>query len=199
MKKLTAATLLLALTLTTSGCIAKETGNTPGVEPNGSSGEKPVKDPGPINKGPGAEPNVDHVYSSTVFDNSPGGGPVVSGGIGNLDVEDTQRRVYVTVLEDKKDLSRLNYGALPEKASEFVNSTGHGESSVVVIQDYPASSFPDYGIEETELSDNTLTLFINDSAEGGTSDITVETMLVRIPDSVTHVQVRNNDGVEFDS
>jgi hypothetical protein len=70
--------------------------------------------------------------------------------------------------------------SLSEDVRPLLNGIDFDEASLVVVEAYPRSSSPDYRVERVVREGDTVTLRINDSSRGGTDDITVETLLVRV-------------------
>lgn len=102
----------------------------------------------------------------------------IRGGIRAVDPVRTKR--YVTLVTSRSDVERFRFGELDAETAAFVNRTGFETSYLIVVQTFPASSHPDYRVEDLRRAGGTVRLSINDSSRGGTSDITVETLLVRV-------------------
>ena len=126
-------------------------------------------------------------HETFVFDHS--GGPVVEGGIAYESAAGAEL-YHVTLVTSREEMDRFNdslfaeSGGLRRYLSEdvrpFLNGTDFDEASLVVVEAYPRSSSPDYRVERVVREGDTVTLRINDSSRGGTDDITVETLLVRV-------------------
>ncbi len=139
-------------------------------------------------------------YETYVFDHGGHDAPAVEGGVAYPEGASGSSQRYVTVVASGSDADRFDREVLDDDAEAFVASTSFEESYLVVIQEFPASSAPDYRVESTERADDTLRLRINDSSRGGTDDITVETLLVRVHgDPPERVQVTTQAGATFDS
>lgn len=138
------------------------------------------------------------VYESYVFDHVDVGGSAIEGGITYPDGGTDPGQYYVTHVESAQSAARFNHSVLDAKASAFVRNTSFDESSIVVIQAFPAASQPDYRVESVHTSDEELTVAINDSSTGGTADITVETVLLRVHGDVpSSVTVTTEEGAVF--
>lgn len=145
-------------------------------------------------------PNSTPRYDAYVFDHAGVDSPAIEGGIRYSSTGDYTRRNYVTIVESRSDADRFNRDALDDGAEAFVENTSFDDAYLVVIQEFPASSAPDYRVDRVESTDSGLHVFINDSSPGGTADITVETVLVRVhgepPDEVV---VTTETGYRFDT
>lgn len=159
--------VVLLCFITLAGCIdTSGTGDTPTTATT-TPGDGPKL----------GEPVPD--YETFVFDLGPSSQPVIEGGIA---VEDEfEEQYYVTMLTSASETDRFDRSRLPADAGEFVNTVAFEEELLVVIQAFPASSVPDYRVETVARDGPTLHLEINDSSAGGTDDVTVETLLVRVP------------------
>lgn len=137
-------------------------------------------------------------YETFVFDSSPSETPVIEGGI---EVEDEfDEQYYATLLTNTTEMERFNRSLLPADAREFVDTVSFEEELLVVIQTFPASSAPDYRVETVARDGPTLHLEINDSSAGGTEDVTVETLLVRVPgETPDNVIVTTEEGTTFET
>lgn len=141
---------------------------------NGSDGDG--NDTPPASPG-GPDPN----YDTYVFDHAGAPAPAIEGGI-VYDVENYTTRRYVTLVTTQPEADkRFNRSVLDADARAFVENTSFEESYLVVFQSFPASSSPDYRVESVGRDGEVVNLRANDSAFGGTSDVTVETLLVRLP------------------
>lgn len=130
-----------------------------------------------------AEPLVIEDFETTVFDHADIGMPIVEGGI-DFDLDPMASRHLVDVFDTAAALDRFHLDRLESIDSEsavFVRDTDPDESYLVAFQAFPASSHPDYRVERIERITNDVHLRVTDESEGGTADITVETLLVRIP------------------
>ncbi|MDZ5810616.1 hypothetical protein U4E84_04555 [Halorubrum sp. AD140] len=136
-------------------------------------------------------------YETFVFDLAPSADPVIEGGIATDDESGEQH--YVTVLTDGTETDRFDASLLPADAAEFVDAVSFERELLVVIQAFPASSVPDYRVESIARDGPTLHLSIDDSSDGGTDDVTVETVLVRLPgDAPDNVVVTTEEGERFE-
>ena len=137
-------------------------------------------------------------YETFAFDLGASPDPVIEGGIEVGDEFDEQ--YYVTVLTTPEETARFNRSLLPSDAEAFVDDVSFDDELLVVIQAFPASSVPDYRIEVIARDGPTLIMEINDSSAGGTDDITVETLLVRIPgETPDNVIVTTEEGRMFET
>lgn len=155
---------------------------------------------GGIPSGPATETAtpIDPVYESYVFDHAEVDGVAIEGGITYPDGGTGPTKYYVTLVESAQSANRFNYNVLDATASTFVRNTSFDESSIVVIQVYPASSHPDYRMDSVHPSNEGLAISINDSSTGGTADITVETILLRVHGDVpSPVTVTTEEGRQF--
>jgi len=155
----------------------------------------------PTTTAPDGGPNVGVPvtdYETLVFDSSPSGDPVIEGGIAPGD--EFEERYYVTVIPSADETDRFNRSLLPTDAGEFVDATAFEDASLVVIQAFPASSVPDYRVESVHRDGPTLVVSTDDSSAGGTDDVTVETMLLRVPgEDPDDVVVTTGEGDTFDT
>lgn len=136
-------------------------------------------------------------YETLVFDLAPSSDPLIEGGIAFDDEGDEQ--YYVTLLASAAETDRFNHSLLPSDAGEFVDTVSFEDESLVVIQAFPASSVPDYRVESVTRDGPTLHVSINDSSAGGTDDVTVETVFVRVPGATPdNVIVTTQEGRTFE-
>lgn len=136
-------------------------------------------------------------YETYTFDLGPSEDPVLEDGIAFDDEVDDE--YYVTVLTDASDRDRFNRSLLPADAATFVDTVSFENEFLVVIQVFPASSVPDYRVESVSRDGPTLHISIDDSSDGGTDDVTVETVLVRVPgETPDNVIVTTEDGHTFE-
>lgn len=149
------------------------------------------------------EPLVIEDYETHVVDHADIGGPILEGGVA-FDLEPRASRHAVEVIgsasaASRFDLERLS--TIDPGAAAFVETTDFDAAYLVVFQAFPASSHPDYRVTRIERVTDDVHLRVTDASEGGTADITVETLLVRIPrngDSPPrHVTVTTEDGVTY--
>lgn len=122
-------------------------------------------------------------YEAYVFDHAGIDSPVVEGGI-HYDSASSTHRHYVTLLSSAGDAERFDEALLRQVdsgAAEFVSTTDFETASLLVFQEFPMSSSPNYSVERVERLTDDVHVFVDDSSQGGTDDITVETVLVRIP------------------
>lgn len=141
-------------------------------------------------------------FDTYVFDGGGTDAAVIDGGI-TSGTAGSASRYYVTHLTSQAHTSRFDESVLDEKASAFVAATDFTNESLVVVQAFPASSIPDYRVETLTRQDNTLSVRINDSSTRATTDITVETLLIRVPTTdrgpPDRVTVTTDDGFTVDS
>lgn len=136
-------------------------------------------------------------YETFTFDLGPSADPVIEDGITVDDEFDDE--YYVTILTDASDRDRFNRSLLPADAATFVDTVSFENESLVVIQAFPASSVPDYRVESVARDGPTLHLSIDDSSDGGTDDVTIETVLVRVPgETPDNVIVTTEEGETFE-
>lgn len=139
-------------------------------------------------------------FEAYVFDHAGHDSPAVEGGVEYPADAHGPRSNYVTLVTSEADADRFNQSVLDEGAASFVANTSFDESYLVVIQEFPASSVPDYRVESVERTGDTLQVRINDSSEIATADITVETVLVRVHGTPPEgVEVTTEEGDSFDS
>ena len=137
-------------------------------------------------------------YGTFVFDSSPFADPVIEGGI--VPGDEFEERYYVTTITSADGTDRFNRTLLPSDAGEFVDNVSYVDASLVVIQAFPASSVPDYRVESVHRDGPTLVVSINDSSASGTTDVTVETVLLRVPgEDPDGVVVTTEEGDTFDT
>lgn len=139
-------------------------------------------------------------YEAFVFDHGGHDSPAVEGGVEYPDGAYGPQQNYVTLVTSEADADRFNRSVLDDGAAAFVANTSFEDSYLVVIQEFPASSVPDYRVESARRSGDTLRVRVNDSSEIATADITVETVLVRVEgDPPGRVEVTTHEGYTFDS
>lgn len=154
---------------------------------------------GCLGASPGGE-TTEPAYETYVFDHGSHDAPAVEGGITYPEDASGLSQQYVTVVASEAETDRFNRTVLDDGAAAFVANTSFEESYLVVVQAFPASSMPDYRVESVERAGDALRLRIDDSSRGGTDDVTVETLLVRIEgDPPERVEVTTEDGYTFDS
>lgn len=141
------------------------------------------------------EPVTD--YETHVFDLAPSSEPVIAGGVA-VD-EETDEEYYVTLVTNRTGAERFDRSRLPPEADSFVDAVAFETESLVVMQVFPASSSPDYRVESIARDGPTLHVSIDDASDGGTDDVTVETILVRLPgERPDNVIVTTEDGHTFE-
>lgn len=118
-------------------------------------------------------------FESYVFDHAGVDQPIIKGGIA-YQPENTDMRNFIRLISEEEQTHRFDYSLIDESARQFIENTDFENSVLVVIQEFPASSYPDYRVEEISLGTGGLYLFINNYSEMGTDDITVETVLMRV-------------------
>lgn len=180
---------VLALLVVLAGCIGGPVDVADGGDGTVTATTTPTPTP--------AQPTVD----THVLDTSPYGPTVVEGGVA-AQVDDTRTsRYYVTTIGGAGEATdRLNRSEIGGDGRAFVDATDFETSFLVVIQVFPHSSVPDHRVDSVRRSGGTLSLVVNDSSRGGTADITLETMLVRVegapPESV---RVTTDEGFSWTS
>lgn len=150
--------------------------------------------------GPATETGAptDLSYESYVFDHADVDGAAIEDGITYPNSGTGPTMYYVTLVESAQSADRFNQKVLDATANTFIQNTSFDESSIVVIQVFPASSHPDYRVDSVRQSDEGLAIMINDSSTGGTADITVETVLLRVHDDISSpVTVTTEEGRQF--
>lgn len=141
-------------------------------------------------------------YETLAIDSS-GRYPFVEGGIAFEDDPGPEERQYLTVIASADGTDRLNYSAIDEGGAvrTFVEDTDFSTTVLLVFEEYPDSSVPDYRVEEVRRQGTALRVRVNDSSPYGTDDVTVEHLLVRIPwgdEPPERVVVVTEDGREFE-
>lgn len=149
-----------------------------------------------------ATPDPTPEYSASVFDSGPNDQPIIEGGLSPTD-DYGNTSYYATLLTERSDTDRFDYGRLPDAQAQFVNETDFETASLVVVQAYPKSSVPNYRVESVTRGGDTLDIRINDSSEMGTDDITVETVLIRVshdgtPPSEARIETQTGDSFGTD-
>lgn len=198
--------LLASALLVLAGCLGAPTASTtPGA--GTSADQTPITRTATDSPGTNAEtapttpagrPVTD--YEVYVFDHGGIESASFEGGITHASDGEYDTRYYVTAATSADDASRFNHSVLSPNASTFVRETSFENASLVVIQAFPASSHPDYRVEKVRRADGTVHVAINDSSYGATADITVETVLVRVPgEHPERVQVTTEEGDAFDT
>ncbi|MEF8775169.1 MAG: hypothetical protein V5A43_01540 [Haloarculaceae archaeon] len=131
-------------------------------------------------------------FDAHTIDTNPGEPAVIEGGISVSpdDLDAGSGQYYATTVTDRAEAdARFDTTALDEEGRSFVEATEFEDSFLVVVQVFPHSSVPDHRVESVRREDGALSIAVNDSSLGGTDDITLETVLVRVggraPDSVT--------------
>lgn len=152
--------------------------------------------PGPV---PGNDAS-DPAYEYHVFDHAGVDGAAIEGGVQYDQSGEYTTRYYVTTVESEDGTERFDRSVLDAEARAFVANTSFEESYLVVVQAFPASSSPDHRVVSVRREAGTLDVAVDDSSRAATSDITVETVLLRVegqpPDAVT---VRTEEGHTFDA
>lgn len=155
---------------------------------------EPISDKGETNSGAGVD------FESKVFDHSPGiEKPMVENGL-SADGENLVSMNFLDLLTSKEDLKFFDFSSIPQDSEDFINSTNFDRSYLFVFQEFPDSSVPDYDLKGASRVGDTVNLFMDDSSTAGTTDITVETVLVRLghkEDSLRNIKVVTEDGEVF--
>jgi hypothetical protein len=207
MSRLRRSALVSLLFLTVlGGCL----GALPGGEtsPTPESGAVPSPDSTPASTGTpdggsattagsgGVGADVD--FESYVFDHAGIETPVIEGGVSYPRDGAHVRTNYATLVTSRDGIDRSSLREVDRGAASFVENTSFDRSYLVAIQEFPASSHPDYRVERVREAGDELRLSINDSSPGGTSDLTVETILVRVAgDPPERAVVTTEDGSSF--
>ncbi|MFB6107564.1 MAG: hypothetical protein ABEJ82_01830 [Haloplanus sp.] len=137
-------------------------------------------------------------FEARVFDHAGVDRVAIEGGLRYDPDRSTVARYYVTTVTSTAETARFDRSVVHGGAWAFIENTSFDRSYLVVIQATPASSVPDYRVESVRQQDGTLHVAVDDSSRGGTADVTVETVLLRVrgdpPDQVT---VRTEEGRTF--
>ncbi len=164
------ASLSAGTVLGLAGCLgAPEVGGSDGgTDPGGS----------PTTAVPG-----DREYESYVFDHAGRDRRVLEGGLAYV-IEENGHERYAALITDESGADRFDRELLrsmgEEAAVEFVDATDFGVSYLVVYQVFPHSSVPDHRVTDVTVADDAVEVGVDDTSEGGTDDITLETVIVRI-------------------
>lgn len=141
-------------------------------------------------------------YETYAFDHGGTDGAVIRNGI-TYSTENYTQQNYATLVTSADAASRFNHTVLDDEAKDFINSTNFDEDYLLVVQEFPASSKPDYRVDRLERTGDTIKVIINDSSRGATADITVETLLVRVSrdnrELPTRATVTTEEGFTFDT
>jgi len=125
------------------------------------------------------------------------GGIVLEGDPGN------EERHFLAVVGTRDDADCLNYAAVGDETAlrAFVEAVDFSTEALVVFEEYPDSSVPDYRVEDVSPDGDVVRIRVNDSSTYGTDDVTVEHLFVRVPRTdageVPEVVVVTEDGREF--
>ncbi|MDY6764592.1 MAG: hypothetical protein SV377_02720 [Halobacteria archaeon] len=168
----------LGTTLSLAGCLSRSDTN-----PGGGGGQSSSVE-----------------FDAYVFDYSGTEGTAVEGGI-QVDHPDSKDRRYATLINKHEDTKRLNTSVIPQEGDNFIEDTDFDKSSLLVIQRYPASTHPDYKVDKVKRTGKTIQAYLSLPDEGGTDDVTVETVLLRLyvtdPPEHAIVTVSVNDEKEM--
>lgn len=129
--------------------------------------------------------------TSAVVDHAELESPLIEGGVVS-DPQSTEARRYATIVAAPSDRDRIDTAALARIAPDvaaMVNETDLESASLLVYQVTPDSSVPDAQVTSVRRANGTVTIEIDDSAEIATADITVETLIVRLPGDDPHTLV----------
>jgi len=150
-----------------------------------------------------AEPLVIEDYETHVVDHADIGGPIIDGGVA-FDVDPMASRHVVEIIGSAGAAGRFDLETLESidaAATQFVEETDFETAYLLVFQAFPASSKPDYRVTRIERLTDDIHLRVTDVSEGGTADVTVETLLVRLPldgnSPPRHATVTTEDGVTY--
>lgn len=75
-----------------------------------------------------------------------------------------------------------------QEAAAFVTDTDYSQAAVVILQDRQSSSHPDLELRRTAIEGDTVTIEVRYPGEGGTADITTDTLLVRVSSDKSDVR-----------
>ncbi|MFB6106951.1 MAG: hypothetical protein ABEJ70_08260 [Halobacteriaceae archaeon] len=190
-----APAVLLALALT-AGCLGGAGAGTPAATTGAPTTSTTTTD-GTV----AVTTDAPLAVEALAFDHADTGSTAIEGGV-RYDPGSRARRYYATLLTARAETDRLDAGVLPADAAAFVNATDFDESVLGVVQFFPASSAPDYRVVAATRAGDAVRLSVDDAAPGRTADVTVETLLVRLPRGETapdRLVVTTGDGVRFDS
>lgn len=141
-------------------------------------------------------------YKTYAFDHAGTDGTVIRNGI-TYSTETYTQQNYATLVTSADAAARFNHAVLDDEARDFINNTNFDEDYLLVVQEFPASSKPDYRVDRLERTGDTLQVVINDSSWGATADFTVETLLVRVSrdnrEPPTRATVTTEEGFTFDT
>lgn len=141
-------------------------------------------------------------FETYVFDHGGAGASAIQGGI-TYAPDTGEHQNYVTLITSRDETTRLNESVLDAGAATFIEDTDFDKEYLIAIQEFPASSAPDYRVEGVERVGEQVRVTINDSSRGGTTDITVETVLVRVTrgdrDLPSGATVTTEDGFTFNT
>lgn len=141
-------------------------------------------------------------YETYAFDHGGTDGAVIRNGI-TYSTENYTQHNYATLVTSADAATRFNYAVLDAEAKAFINTTKFDEQYLLVVQEFPASSKPDYRVDRLERTGDTVQVGIDDSSRGATADITVETLLVRVSrdtrEPPTRATVTTEEGFTFDT
>ena len=163
--------LLVALLFVVAGCLGSPGGavrDTTDGSPTPSGDRTPGSDGEPI------------AHETYAFDHAGVDEPAIEGGIRYPRDGQAPTQLYATIVTTDAETERFHRDVLDEGAERFVDATDLDRSYLVVFQAYPASSRPDYRVVAARRSGEDLRLRVNDSSEVRTTDVTVETLLVRV-------------------
>ncbi len=113
------------------------------------------------------------------FDHANLGSPVIENGL-KYSIENLETRNFGKIISSEKEENFFNFSLIPSEPRKFIQSTDFEKSYLVIFQEFPSSSSPDYRIENASREEKQLNISITDSNKSGTTDITVETLLIRI-------------------
>lgn len=196
MRRTVLTTLAVAL-LVVAGCAG--TGGPTTDPPGDSFPDSPTVTPSPTPTPGGGEIADNSTY---VFDHADVGSPVIEGGLAYPEGGVANATYYATLVGNASDAERFDWSAMPEEAAAFVNGTDFSTASLVVVQAMPKSSVPDYRVESIDREAGTVSIRLNDSSDHSTTDITVETVLIRVDDGdspLTNATITTQTGVTFDT
>lgn len=141
----------------------------------------------------GTEPApIEHEVAA--FDHLSEDAPAIEGGI-TVGDDLAGDELSVTTVTSAADTDRFDEAVLDDAANAFVADTDFDSAYLVVAESYPESSVPDYRVASLERRNGTLHVAIDDSSDGGTDDVTIETVLIRVHDEPPErVELTTNDG-----
>ncbi len=123
-------------------------------------------------------------YGVYVFDHSGVGGSIIENGL-EYDPENVGRQNFIDIVNSKEESKKFDYSLIDNRVVSFIDSTNFDKSCLLVFQEFPASTEPDYEIKSIQKYSGNLKVYVGHSSQTGTDDITIETMLIRLPNWIS--------------